>query len=109
MIVSLSPRFLSNFAAAIVNCLIFSISSGAAPSCKIKLIYIFFTSALDGLVLDKILSTRGSLELKLLSVTSIGFFVSTDITGGFGSSAFFEALFEFVKSISNPGIGNPTE
>ena len=22
---------------------------------------------------------------------------------------FFEALFEFVKSISNPGIGNPTE
>ena len=32
MIVSLSPRSLSNFDAAIVSCLIFSINSGAAPS-----------------------------------------------------------------------------
>ena len=31
------------------------------------------------------------------------------ITGGAGFSAFFDVLFDLVKSISNPGIGKPTE
>ena len=71
--------------------------------------YIFFISALEGRVLESTLSTRGSLESTSGLVTSIGSFVSTDIMGGAGFSAFFDILFVLEKSISKPGIGKPTE
>ena len=56
-----------------------------------------------------ILSTLGSFESRLIEETSIGFFVFADIVGYLGSSAFLEDLLDLVKSISNPGIGKPTE
>ena len=56
-----------------------------------------------------ILSTLGSFGSRSIEETSIGFFVFADITGDFGSSAFLEDLLDLVKSISNPGIGKPTE
>ena len=92
IILKTSPLALLKREATITTCLIFSINSGAAPSCIMILISRFFTLAIDG---------SFSVVVRETTLSSTGVFI------GVSNSLFISGcLLSAVKS--KPGIGRPT-